>query len=144
MDSPIYTYIPRWMSTIVESKICEKCQKQSNKKDICAIGVRSFGKKNDIVFYVEHQCTKCKARIITSFGAQKVGCIEEMCYILLEQLHAQRKIQKSLEYETQQKQGQMTDEEVELLLDFMSKSKSHEDFMKFIGSKECKPKNDED
>jgi len=143
MDRPIYEYVPRWMFVVVESKTCEKCQQPSTRKDICAVGLRTFD-QNRTTFYVEHQCSKCHTRIITSFGAQKTGSTEDLCYILLEQMQAQKKLQKSQEIEKSHGSGKIRDEEVESLLKFMRNTESHEEFMKFIGSKESTPKNDED
>ena len=140
MDIPIHEYIPHWMSTIVESKTCNKCQCPSTRKDICAIGIRSFDQSNRTIFYVEHQCSECQTRIITSFGAQKTGSIEELCYLLLEQMQSRRSLEKSLDTKRSQDLDGIKDNEVESLLRFMNKNQSHEEFMRFIGIKQ----NDED
>jgi len=140
MNKSISNCVPRWMSKVIENKVCERCQQSAAKEDICAVGIRAFGRKKDTTFYVEHQCSKCQVRIITSFGAQKTGSAEELCYILLEQLQTQRRLQKAREFEPESI-GKIRDEEVESFLSFMNENESHEDFMKFIGSK---LQNDED
>ena len=135
-NKPLYTHVPRWMTTVVESKICEKCRIPFLKTGICAIGIRNFGKDDNTTFYVEHQCSRCSTRVITSFGAQKTGSTEELCYLLIEQMQAQRKVWKSQQLEKGGEQGIIKDKEVKELLDFINHSISHDDFLKFIGSKD--------
>lgn len=135
---PLHTCIPRWITSIVETKKCYKCNSKVNKKDICAVGIRMFGKSQSTV-YVEHTCSKCKARTVTSFAKEKQASVEDLCYMLIEQIHNKRRIRKSQELKEQFRGDQIEDEEVATFIDFMNKAESFDDVMKFIGSSKLPP-----
>jgi hypothetical protein len=133
MKNPLYTCIPRWIIRVVETKKCYKCSAKVSKKHICAIGIRPLVDDKNTV-YVEHACPNCSTRTITSFAREKAETVEDLCYMLLEQIHARRRMQKSKEIGSRYSSDQIQDKEVDSLVDFMNKSETYEEFLKYIGS----------
>ncbi len=143
-NQPLHKYTPRWMLNIIETKKCAECGEKAHKHDICAIGVRSFGAEGKCTTYVEHKCGKCQVRTITSFAKEKLSSVEDLCYMIIEQIHAQKKLEKSKELSQQQNSNsQIGDDEVDALKQFLETNESHADFLKYIGSNEI-TEDDED
>jgi len=135
---PLYTCIPQWIAGIVETKKCYKCKNKVSRKDICAIGIRTFREDQNTV-YVEHLCPKCKSRTVTSFAKEKLASVEDLCYMLIEQIHNKRRIRKSQHLEGRCYGDRIEDKEVESLIKFMEEAKSFEEVLKYIGSPDLPP-----
>ncbi len=83
---PLHCYTPRWMLNIIETKKCAACGTKARKKDICAVGIRNFGSEGKKTMYVEHKCPRCSTRTITSFAKEKLASVEDLCYMMIEQI----------------------------------------------------------
>lgn len=138
---PLYSCIPRWITSIVETKKCYKCKTPVSRKNICAIGIRSIGaaEDNHNTVYVEHACSKCEARTVTSFSKEQMGTVEHLCYMLIGQVHNNRRVQKARQLEDQFQGGQIGEEEADSLVKFMEDSESFDDLLKYIGAPELPP-----
>lgn len=122
------------MSTSISTKSCPRCQKQLNKKDVVAIGIREGDTQP--CYYIEYQCSKCKGRGITPFNS-RIATIEKLCYVLLESVKHQKELSKSKEMEKQNKNtSPISDKEVKAFMKFLNKSESHEDFLVYIKANE--------
>jgi len=134
---PLYACVPTWITRLVETKKCYKCKTKVTRKNICAIGIRTCGSNQNTV-YVEHLCSNCDKRTVTSFSKEKLGSVEELCYMLVEQIHSNNKLTKARKLE-QNHEGSIEDEEVESLVSFMDNAESFEDLLKYIGSPQLPP-----
>ncbi|KKN47564.1 hypothetical protein LCGC14_0661690 [marine sediment metagenome] len=140
----LWQYLPRWMVNILNSKSCSQCNERVNKSDVIAVGVRLIeGSSDKTTLYVEHACSSCQKRVITSFSKEKQNSVENLCYMLIEQMQQKRELEKSQEISNHDRKEEISDEEVVELLEFMEKHNSHEDFMKFIKAPKLS-ENDED
>lgn len=139
---PLYSLVPNWITRIVETKKCSKCQTKVRKSSICAVGVRTIDLDKSTV-YVEHACSKCGERTITSFSREKSASVEELCYMLIEQIHNARRLKKSVGLQNRVRVDPIQDQEVASLLDMMDRAESYEDFLKYIGAPEL-PKEEDD
>ncbi len=137
----LFYWVPNWISNVLKEKGCDKCSNNIRKQDIIAIGIREVGNKTAL--YVEHICSKCGFREITSLAGSKKGTLEEMCYILLEEIQYKRSTDKARELEKSQYHSKITKKEMEDFAKFMNSPYNHEDFMKFIGAHEIKEDVDE-
>ncbi len=135
---PLHTNIPRWITNIVETKKCSNCKTEVSKTSICAVGIRSIGANKSTV-YVEHACPECSVRTITSFSREQSASVEELCYMLIEQIHNKRKLQRAEKIRGRVREDAIQDEEVESLVELMNSSDSFEDFLKYIGAPELSP-----
>ena len=142
----LWQYLPRWIISIFETKVCSHCDELADKKDIVAVGVRIVeGSTDKYTLYVEHACSHCRKRVITSFSKEKQCSVEDLCYMLIEQMQHKKELDKSRTLSDHGKNETISDEEVKELSDFMGTNDSHEEFMKFIHAfKLPKDKKDED
>lgn len=144
MDAPFYHNVPSWMIRYLAHAKCSKCENQIRKADLTAIGIR--GQDGKSVPYVEYQCSKCDHRAMKSFGGHCKGTIEEICYMLLEEVQNKKRIHQARNHERKgQTSGLMTDDEVKEFLDSMSKYETYAELLEEIGAMEwLEPENDED
>jgi len=127
-----YKYVPKWISNIINTKKCISCGAAANKKNICAIGIRMTSETKSSVF-VEHCCQKCDSRTITSFIKEKQSSIEDVCYLLIEEIHKQKRCKTSKKLQKKSLNGQIQDKEVCDLKAFLEKSTTFDEFLKYIG-----------
>lgn len=135
MDAPFYHNVPSWMIRYLAHAKCSKCNGPIRKANITAIGIR--GQDGLSVPYVEYQCPKCDHRAMKSFGGQCKGSIEEICYMLLEEVQNKRRLKQAQFNESKGRDGAlMTDDEVKKFLDSMSKYETYAELLEEIGATE--------
>jgi len=134
----LHTHVPRWITNIVETKQCRECKAKVNKNAICAVGIRAIDSDKSTVF-VEHACPDCGARTITSFSREKSASVEDLCYMLIEQIHKKRRLKKARQLQGRVREDAIQDEEVESLVDKMNNAECFDDFLKYIGAPELAP-----
>jgi len=127
----IYESIPAWMTAAVAKKNCSQCHHRLKQEDIIAIGVRELAKGKSTL-YCEHLCPSCEYRSMTSFGGQKQTSVEDICYLLLEEILRKKSAKKCVERKA--KETTLRASEVDEFIDFVKNVKTHDEFMKAIGS----------
>lgn len=135
MAAPFYHNVPSWMIRYLAHAKCSKCGNSIRKANLTAIGIR--GQDGKSVPYVEYQCPKCDHRAMKSFGGQHKGTVEEICYMLLEEVQNKRRIRSAQYNESRgQRSETITDDEVNRFLDSMRKCKTYVDLLDEIGATE--------
>jgi hypothetical protein len=132
MPKPFYHWLPDWIQSGLKKRICSQCQTNYSKQDIVAVGVRQVNDPHECAMYVEHVCSSCGYRALTTFGKEKENSLEGMCCGILENIKKKKLMEKSKLLQ-KQKKGNMTDREVDKFLKFF-KDASHEEFCTEIGS----------
>jgi hypothetical protein len=132
---PLWKYLPKWMTNIINSKLCSQCHHLANKSEIIAVGVRKV-KDGMYSFYVEHCCSNCEKRVITCFSKEKQGSPEDLCYLLIENLQQYRKSEKSKQIDKGKNKSPIGDDEVDDFLKFLYNNDDYQEFMNFIGAQD--------
>jgi hypothetical protein len=135
MGTPFHHNVPSWMIRYLSHTQCSKCSTRIKKKDIVAIGIREY-EKNSATLYIEHKCPECGFRSMKSFGERAQGTVEELCYMLLEELQNKRRVQQARGREGGIPATEMTDAEVQAFLDSLNKYENYTDLLKEIGAME--------
>lgn len=143
-NKPFHLFVPQWMIRLVEQKQCSRCNNPVQRDHIHAAGVRELKKGVGFTFFVEHSCPKCDYAVSTNFTHEKTGDLEDLCYNMIEQMHRNKQVQKSIEIESGKKAESIQDSEVDECLKFLKNSDTYEDFLKFIGADNIIPDLDED
>ena len=128
---PLYSWLPNWAKTALKSKKCKNCGCIYQQKDLLAIGIREVEKYSYSLF-AEHECSKCQNRTNTIFR-KRDDTLEDVCYGILDHIRAYKIAQKTKEKKSTHNSGTISDSEVKAMINFMQKSKNHDDFMRFIG-----------
>lgn len=131
MPKPFYHWLPEWVQSGLKKRSCSKCEIKYSTQDIIAVGIRQVGEPHECAMYIEHVCSSCGYRALTTFGKEKENSLEGMCCVVLESIKKKKLTEKS-RLLRKQKEGNMTDREVNKFLKFNKKA-SHEDFLKEIG-----------
>ena len=133
----LWNYMPKWMLNILESKSCSKCDHPISKTNVIAVGIRQVdGSEDKTTLYSEHCCSSCRKRFITSFAREYQESVEDICYMLIENMQKQRSLKKSQGLSNNVHNGEISDKEVKDLKKFMSSTDSHQEFMRFIAGPE--------
>ncbi|KKK43385.1 hypothetical protein LCGC14_3168580 [marine sediment metagenome] len=133
MPKPFSYWLPEWMQNTINTRTCSQCKNPYTKEDIIAIGVRSTDNGSlECSMYIEHECSSCGYRALTTFAQQKETSLEGMCCAILENIRRKKKTEKSRMLR-KRKEGIMTEREVSQFLNSMQKFKTHEEFLKEIG-----------
>ncbi len=143
-NQPFHLFVPQWMIRVIEKRKCSKCDNPLRREYIQAVGVRELQKEEGYAFFVEHCCAKCDYAVCTNLTHEKAGNLEDLCYAMIEQMHNNKKIQRAKDVESDNENGRMGDSEVKECLRFLKNTKSHEDFLKFIGADDIVLDTDED
>lgn len=131
--SELYKNTPNWILKIIEQKKCASCGADVKKTGICAIGIRTVKEnKNKNALYVEHMCSNCSSRTISSFQ-EKVDTVEQLCYLLIEEIHNRKKLEKAKRTKKPNKTGVISEEEYEEVMKFLKNNDDHSEFLKYIG-----------
>lgn len=126
-------WLPDWIQNTIKKRSCSQCNKRYTTDDIIAVGIRSIDKdSSECSMYVEHECSSCGYRALTTFGKQKESSLEGMCCSILENIRSKKKAEKSRMLR-KRKEGVMTECEVTNFLNFMKNNDTHEDFLREIG-----------
>lgn len=128
-NKPLYQDLPDWVFDGIKDNSCCQCDNPFNKDTIVAIGIRQV--KKSIAFFVEHQCSKCGFRAITSFGREKENSLENMCHTLLRHINSQKVVQNALGFKKHLSEP-MTDQEVVQFIKFVQNNETHDEFLKEI------------
>jgi len=129
----LWKYVPKWMLDILESKLCSNCNQVIKKSNIIAVGIREVeGSENKTTLYSEHYCDNCNKRFVTSFAREYQESVENICYMLIENIQKQRSLEKSQGLVNNTRSDEISDKEVMELKEFMSQTSSHQEFMRFI------------
>lgn len=131
MTKPFYHWLPDWVQSGLKKRSCSQCETVYSARDIIAVGIRQINDSHKCAMYVEHVCSSCKFRALTTFGKEKEDNLEGMCCVVLESIKKKKLAEKS-RLLRKRKEGNMTDGEVDKFLKF-NKEASHEDFLKEIG-----------
>ena len=123
--------MPHWMFSGLKNRFCAKCGEHAQKQDIIGVGIRESGDRS--ILYIEHKCSKCDYREITTMPKRK-GTIEELCYVMLEGINQKKVSERSKLFHDKQKisRSKISKSEVDDLLKFMNASRTHEEFLKYI------------
>lgn len=132
--SDFYKCVPKWIIRIIESRKCYHCDKLAQRIEIEAFGIRKVMNGNLSTFYVEHCCSNCNKRTITSFGRERQAAPVDLAYEIIEYEQNQRRLRKVKALENVKRTGDIEPEEIQQLLEFMNRTDTHEDFMRFIGA----------
>ncbi len=143
-NQPFHLFVPQWMIRVIEKRKCSKCDNPLRREYIQAVGVRELKKVNGFVFFVEHCCGECDYVVCTNLTHEKTGNLEDLCYAMIEQMHNNKKIQRAKDVESGKRSDVIQDYEVNECLRFLAKTKTHEDFLKFIGADDIVLDTDED
>lgn len=131
IPKPFYYWLPDWVQNGLNKRHCSQCKTQYSKQDIVAVGIRQVNKPYECAIYIEHICSSCEYRALTTFGKEKEDSLEKMCCGILESIKKKKLVEKS-RLLRKRKEGNITDREVKEFLKFI-KNASHEDFLKEIG-----------
>lgn len=131
MPKPFNYWLPDWIQGEIKKRSCSQCKTHYSKQDIVAVGIRQINNHNECAMYIEHICSSCDYRAITTFGKEKENTLEKMCCNILESIRRKKLTEKSLLLR-KQKNGVITDREVKKFLNF-NKNASHDEFLKEIG-----------
>ena len=143
MPKPFSYWLPKWMQNTINKRSCSQCEKPYTKTDIIACGVRIVEKSStECSMYIEHECSSCGYRALTTFGKQKETSLEGMCCAILENIRRKKQVEKSRMLR-KRKEGVMTKREVDKFLSFMKGATTHEEFLKEIGVSIPKEKDDD-
>ena len=140
MPKPFYHWLPDWVQNGLKKRSCSQCKTKYRKQDIVAVGVRQIDNSHECAMYVEHVCSSCEYRALTTFGKEKEDSLEGMCCGILESIKKKKLVEKS-RLLRKRKEGIMTDSEVDKFLKFI-KGASHADFCEEIGLPLPKEDND--
>jgi RNase P subunit RPR2 len=132
MKHALHKFIPNWMVSAITSTTCNQCHQPVNKEDILGLGVKEV-KEYKISIFVEYQCSNCNHAARMNFSSQ-VGSVEEICYLLLDELQKKRKLAKSKAVEEKVSPSKITDDETKKFIKKMNETNSFEDFLKLIGA----------
>lgn len=131
MPKPFHHWLPDWVRNGLKKRSCSQCKTSYSTQDIIAVGIRQVSEPHECAMYVEHICSSCGYRALTTFGKEKEDSLEGMCCVILENIKKKKLTEKS-RLLRKRKEGNMTDREVKKFLNF-NKDASHEDFLKEIG-----------
>jgi hypothetical protein len=131
-ERPFYYWLPEWIYAPLDRRCCSQCETKYTKNDITAVGVRKL-EDSAYALYVEHQCSSCNFRALTTFGKQKEDSLERLCYVVLESIKKRKITEKAKMLQKHKDDKPMTEKEVKGFISFMQTSESHEDFLREIG-----------
>ncbi len=134
-DKRLNYWIPKWMSDVINRRVCSKCKKKARSIDVIAIGIRELNTGKSCL-YSEHQCSKCSHRSLTLFDKndkRKTGTLQEMCFTLLESIKNKKRIETARQL-TEKMQNDMSDQNVNKFLKFLRNVPTHDEFLRHIGS----------
>lgn len=133
--TPLSEAIPDWVVHHTRTRVCTECGKQYTRNDIRSFGLReSDGQRCDL--YVEHRCPGCGHLSVTVFKNDDEASVEELCYSLLDHLRDQQIKKNSAHsdnHDRRKSKKAISDKDVHDFMQFVNKSKSHDEFMKKIG-----------
>lgn len=138
MKYNLHKSVPNWMIKAVTGSACNECNESIYKEDILGLGVKEINKEGSVSIFVEYQCHGCNHAARMNFSSQ-TGRIEEMCYLLLDEIQKKRRVHKSRELDEEKRPksqvaGQITDEETKRFVKSMNDLESFDDFLKLIGA----------
>lgn len=143
MKHKLHKSLPNWMIATVNRSCCSECNNQLVREDILGIGIKEIG-VNQIIMFVEVQCPKCNHAARLNFSSQP-GAVEDICYLLLDEIQKKRRIQKSKELECDVKDGSLISEkETSEFIKNMNESETFEEFLKLIGASRLTDRNNND
>lgn len=133
MKHNLHNSIPNWMIAAVVKTTCNECNQPLIKENILGLGVKEV-KDGKVSIFVEYQCSNCKHSARMNFSSQ-TGTAEDVCYLLLDEIHKKRRLDKSQHIESPAKtKTKMTDDETKKFIQSMNDSETFEDFLKLIGA----------
>lgn len=127
-----YSWMPDWAQNALKTRTCSQCSTKYSKADIVAIGIRDIDEGTSL--YIEHKCSSCGFRALTTFGKHKETTLEELCYTLLEHIKKRKLAQKSCLFDVYHNPKPFGDDEVKKFIAFINDSKTHEEVMREIGA----------
>ena len=133
LDKKFHYWLPSWMKIVIRKRKCSKCNYPINDQDIIAVGIRELQGRKQSCLFTEHQCSQCLHRSITTFGKEKIGTIQGMCFTLLDSIERKKKLEKAHRI-TEKFKDEMSDKNVNDFLKFLYNVESHDEFLKKIGS----------
>lgn len=128
----LWQTVPKWITNKISEHQCLKCKTPFKRENITGIGLRE--NNNTTSIFVEHQCEKCQHREFVATSNIKDGSTEEMCYILLEEIHKQRNCLHATKTRHTRKTGPISDAEVKEFLKFLDTA-SHNELIDHINTK---------
>ncbi len=140
---PLHFWVSPWMASELNGRQCGRCGTFYRKENVIQIGLR-YSEPDTTYITLEHQCDGCQYRETTSLANHANGSLEEMCFMLLDEIQKKRSIEKSQSMTKQfgsKQNKQMTNNEVNEFLKNLNNFESHDDFMKHIKADQYQPKN---
>lgn len=134
MVMPFHEGVPDWIVKNLHGTQCNKCSHPITKDDISAIGMRR--NKNNAITFIEYECSSCSDRMTRAFNREMMHNVEELCYLLLEEIKRKRTIRNSSIRNRSKNTNKppISDKEIKSIKLKLKKSKTHHDFMKHIGA----------
>lgn len=129
-QKPFHYWMPNWVLSSVDNKNCTECFYNFKKDNIISIGIRKHkGNRN---MFIEHKCSNCGKKSIILVGGNDENSIENMCYVLLDSIKTKKITEKSSGL-TKKLKGSLTKQEANKMIDFIRKSKTHNDLLREMG-----------
>ncbi|MHA2279325.1 MAG: hypothetical protein ACXAC5_00330 [Promethearchaeota archaeon] len=132
MSQAFHQWLPEWVHASLNNRSCSQCETAYSKNDIIAVGVRQL-EDPAYAMYIEHQCSSCGFRALTTLGKQKEDTLERLCYTILESIKKRKLSEKAKMLQKNIENKPMTEKEVKNFINFMQTSESHDDFLREIG-----------
>ena len=126
----LHQSLPERILNSVKKTNCHQCHEVLVHSDIISVGIRRF--KNKHALFVEFCCQNCGYREITAIDT-KYNTVEDLCYMLLEEVQRKRKLNKTKQQKTGKNQSKISQKEMQDFIQFVRKVPTHEEFMKEIG-----------
>ena len=128
MKNTFYQSIPAWMVSTVSNTPCTECGCTITKHDISGIALKQNTTGRSSV-HIEYICPECHFGARMDFGTYKNGTIEEMCYLLLDEVHKRKTLIKSRGMEKSKSKGPIQEDEVQEFIKNMNKSETFDEFL---------------
>ena len=142
---PFHLFVPKWMIKLIEQKQCSRCNTPVRRKHIQAVGVREMSAGGEFAFFAEYRCPECDYAVCTNFTHEKTGNLEDLCYAMIEQMHKNKQLQRAKKSSKNTNRAtNISDSEMRKCIQFVQNTKTHEEFMKFIGADNIIPNSDAD
>lgn len=133
MRHALHRHIPNWMISAVAATTCNKCHEPITKEDVLGLGIKEI-KVNKVSLFVEYQCSNCEHSARMNFSSQ-TGSIEDLCFVLLDEIQKKRQLTKSQQIEKPQiSKSKITDDETTKFIRSMNETDNFDDFLKLIGA----------
>lgn len=133
MKIPLYRAIPGWMVREVQKTTCAQCKGAIREADIQGIALINID--GGSTYAVEFACSTCGRSARLTFEMFIKSSLEELCFILIDEIHKTKTMGNSIFLENVNKDlGPISKREINSFVKKMEKTETMEDFLKLIGA----------